>query len=204
MVKAVALDLYIVITTISQLTCIEWLAAKNWLPTLSTCVCDEQSTSDRTIYQFYTIYVGSLVSLWRYRCAERFGVARAALKKLESLPVTEQLTGINQFFNQTIRWQSITKSMVKTTLGDSHRNTRTRQRRLRGLHHCQVRKPEAPRCSSRSTQTHLRKITTEWWSFPSSATVLAWYAKAGAVPLILDNANTRIYPHPNVAICVCF
>lgn len=142
----------------------------------------------------FTQFMSVLSSRYGDTAVLRGSAWQAALKKLESLPVTEQLTGINQFFNQTIRWQSDNEiygendfwATPTETLGlgrgDCEDFTIAKYVSLRHL--------GVPADQLRLTYVRLQMSGGHF----QAHMVLAWYAKPGAVPLILDNANTAILP----------
>lgn len=142
----------------------------------------------------FTQFMSVLSSRYGDTAVLRGSAWQASLKKLESLPVTEQLTGINQFFNQTIRWQSDNEiygendfwATPTETLGlgrgDCEDFTIAKYVSLRHL-------------GVPADQLRLTYVRLQMSGGRSQAhMVLAWYAKPGAVPLILDNANTAILP----------
>ena len=119
---------------------------------------------------------------------------QSALKKLELLSVSEQLNGVNRFFNQAIRWQSDQEIYGETDFwatpsetiglgrGDCEDFTIAKYFSLRQL-------------GVPADQLRLTYVKLQMTGGRSQAhMVLAWYEKPGATPLILDNANARILP----------
>ena len=125
---------------------------------------------------------------------ERGTAWQATLKTLDTKSVPEQLTGINRFFNQTIRWQSDEEIYGETDFwatpaetlglgrGDCEDFTIAKYVSLRQL--------GVPADQLRLTYVKLQ-ITGER---SQAHMVLAWYATPGSTPLILDNANAQILP----------
>ena len=142
----------------------------------------------------FTTIMSVLSSRYGASAAERGTAWQNALKNLESLPVTEQLTGINRFFNQTIRWQSDEEIFGETDFwatptetiglgrGDCEDFTIAKYVSLRQL--------GVPAHQLRLTYVRLQ--ASEGRS--QAHMVLAWYENPGSIPLILDNANGQILP----------
>lgn len=119
---------------------------------------------------------------------------RDQLAQSKLQPIRNQLRSINQFFNQSIRWETDqaiygTRDFWATpaeTLGhgkgDCEDFTIAKYVSLRYL--------GVPADQLRLTYVQLKLTATR----TQAHMVLAWYPKPNAIPLILDNANPRILP----------
>ena len=142
----------------------------------------------------FTNFMSVLSARYGSSATQRGTAWRSVLETLEDKPVSEQLTGVNRFFNQTIRWQSDEEIYGETDFwatpaetiglgrGDCEDFTIAKYMSLRQLgvpaHQLRLTYVKLQMTGGRS-QAHM---------------VLAWYATPGSTPLILDNANTKILP----------
>lgn len=142
----------------------------------------------------FTNFMSVLSARYGSSATQRGTAWRSVLETLEAKSVSEQLTGVNRFFNQTIRWQSDEEIYGETDFwatpaetiglgrGDCEDFTIAKYMSLRQLgvpaHQLRLTYVKLQMTGGRS-QAHM---------------VLAWYATPGSTPLILDNANTKILP----------
>ena len=142
----------------------------------------------------FTKFMSVLSARYGASAIQRGRAWQSSLTRLESLPVSEQLNGVNRFFNQTIRWQSDEEIYGETDFwatptetiglgrGDCEDFTIAKYVSLRHL-------------GVPAEQLRLTYVKLQMTGGRSQAhMVLAWYEKPGAIPLILDNANVRILP----------
>lgn len=142
----------------------------------------------------FAIFMSVLSSRYGTSATERGTAWQSALKNLESQPVSQQLSGINRFFNQTIRWQSDEEIYGETDFwatptetlglgrGDCEDFTIAKYVSLRQL-------------GVPADQLRLTYVKLQMGGGRSQAhMVLAWYQNPGSIPLILDNANAQILP----------
>lgn len=142
----------------------------------------------------FTTFMSVLSARYGTSAIQRGTAWQSALEKLEAQPVAEQLTGINRFFNQTIRWQSDAEIYGETDFwatptetlglgrGDCEDFTIAKYVSLRQL--------GVPSDQLRLTYVKLQMIGGR----SQAHMVLAWYETPGSIPLILDNANAQILP----------
>lgn len=127
--------------------------------------------------------------------AQARGIAwRDNLSSLDTAAVQDQLSLVNQFFNQRVRWRSDSElygvedfwATPAETLGrgsgDCEDFTIAKYVSLRHL--------GVPADQLRLTYVQLKITATR----SQAHMVLAWYPKPNTTPLILDNANPRILP----------
>jgi predicted transglutaminase-like cysteine proteinase len=142
----------------------------------------------------FTTLMSVLSARYGTSATQRGTAWQSTLKTLDTKSVTEQLTGINRFFNQTIRWQSDEEIYGETDFwatpaetlglgrGDCEDFTIAKYMSLRQL-------------GVPADQLRLTYVKLQMTGGRSQAhMVLAWYATPGSIPLILDNANAQILP----------
>jgi len=142
----------------------------------------------------FTTLMSVLSGRYGASATERGTAWQSTLKNLDTKSVPEQLTGINRFFNQTIRWQSDEEIYGETDFwatpaetlglgrGDCEDFTIAKYMSLRQL-------------GVPADQLRLTYVKLQMTGGRSQAhMVLAWYATPGSIPLILDNANAQILP----------
>ena len=142
----------------------------------------------------FTTLMSVLAARYGASATARGAEWQSALKNLDAKPVSEQLTGVNRFFNQTIRWQSDEEIYGEADFWATPAETlglgRGDCEDFTIAKYVSLRKLGVP-----ADQLRLTYVKLQMTGGRSQAhMVLAWYATPGSVPLILDNANTQILP----------
>lgn len=142
----------------------------------------------------FTVFIETLNVQYGSKAQARGIAWRDHLFDLDKADIQEQLSAVNTFFNQRIRWQTDSEiygvedfwATPAETLG-------------RGTGDCEdftiakyvsLRQLGIPAEQLRLTYVQLKVTATR----SQAHMVLAWYPKPNTVPLILDNANPRILP----------
>jgi len=142
----------------------------------------------------FTLFIETSTKHYGEEAQSRAIAWRDHLATLETAKMQEQLTSVNQFFNQRVRWRSdyeiygvedfwaTPAEMLGRGTGDCEDFTIAKYVSLRHL--------GVPAEQLRLTYVQLKVTATR----TQAHMVLAWYPKPNTTPLILDNANPRILP----------
>ena len=170
------------------------LAQKAKILLLCTIVIVANSPIAKPSFSDFSKFESVLAERYGPVAVRRGNAWRQELIALDSIPVIEQLQGVNQFFNQRVTWQSDVAiygaldfwATPAETLGEGRGDCED----FTIAKYVSLRHLGVPSEQLRLTYVKLQRPGGR----SQAHMVLAWYEAPGAIPLILDNADPQVLP----------